>query len=40
MGVVREHLGRDVSGNRHHRLVARLRLGKLGDGVVAQIVET
>ncbi|MGC2769939.1 MAG: hypothetical protein WB607_30905 [Candidatus Acidiferrum sp.] len=39
MTVVREHLRRDMSGNAHDRLVAGLGLGKLGNGMMPQIVE-
>jgi hypothetical protein len=37
--IVLQHLGRDMSGNCHDRAVAGLRFGKLGDGMVSQIVE-
>jgi hypothetical protein len=36
---VGKHLRRDVAGNRHDGLIARLRLGKLGDSVMPQIVK-
>jgi hypothetical protein len=34
-----QHLGWDVSRNRHDRPIASLRLGKLFDRVLTQIVE-
>src|SRR5271157_953559 len=39
MRVMLEHLGRDVTGNRHDCAVTRLGFGKLGDCMVTQIVE-
>jgi len=38
--IVREHLRGNVPRNRHNRLVAGLRFGKLRDGVVPQVVES
>ena len=40
VGIVRQHLRRHVPRNRHDGRIARLRFGKLGDGVVPQIVES
>ena len=37
---MRQHLWGNVSGYAHYRLVARSRLSKLRNSVVAQIVET
>src|SRR6516162_4399707 len=39
MRVVRQHLGGDMSSNRHDRIVASLGLRELSDGMVPQIVE-
>jgi len=36
---VRQHLRRDVSGNRHDCAITGLRFSKLGDRVMSQIVE-
>jgi len=38
--VVRQHLLRDVTRNRHDCSVARLRFGELRDCVVSKIMET
>jgi hypothetical protein len=38
--IVREHLQGNMPRNRHNRLVAGLRFGKLRDGVVPQVVES
>jgi hypothetical protein len=39
VGVVLQHLLRDVPGDPHDGLIARFRLGKFRDGLVPQIVE-
>jgi hypothetical protein len=38
--VVVEHLLRDVSCDRHHCLVSRLRIGKFRDGLVAEVMKS
>ena len=40
MGIVRQHLRRDMVSDGHHGLVASLRLAQLCDGAVPKIVET
>ena len=37
---MREHLGRDMTSNCHHGLIAGLGLGKLSDGVMAQVMKS
>jgi hypothetical protein len=37
---VREHFRGNVPRDRHNRLVAGLRFGKLCDGVMPQVVES
>ncbi|MFZ0579570.1 MAG: hypothetical protein WAN72_26500 [Candidatus Acidiferrales bacterium] len=39
VGIMREHLGRDVTSDCHHGLVAGLGFGKLSDGVMAKVME-
>jgi hypothetical protein len=39
VGVLREHLLRNVASNCHHGLVAGLGLRKFADCVIAQIVK-
>ncbi len=40
VGIMREHLGCDVTSNCHHGLIAGPGLGKLSDGVMAEVMET
>ena len=37
--IVRVHPRRDVARNRHVHLIARVRLGEIGDGMVSKIVK-